>query len=234
MTKPRHPLGPAPLPANAPIKAANSPLAKALDSTKADPAHVRSALAQAEALRNAMLALTRDLRMDELLDTLLCLVRDVIPCNRASVLLSEGETFLFVARESPPAATNRPVITLELTGAPILERVVLARRSVHLRDTRMETDWRENKPLRKIRCWMAVPLTTANTVLGLLSLGAFRPDTFTTGHFRLAKTLALPFTLAVQNARLREWALIYAAERQTLIAKVQSIRREADPKDLKN
>jgi GAF domain-containing protein len=40
---------------------------------------------------------------------------------------------------------------------------------------------------------------------------------FTTEHFRRAKSLAVSAAVAIHNARLYEWAQIYAAERQRLL-----------------
>jgi GAF domain-containing protein len=44
----------------------------------------------------------------------------------------------------------------------------------------------------------------------------------TTEHFRLARSLAIPAAVAIHNARLYEWAQIYAMERQDLLKKIDS------------
>jgi PAS domain S-box-containing protein len=49
-------------------------------------------------------------------------------------------------------------------------------------------------------------------VLGLLSLGETAPRAFSPEHLRLAKSLAIPAAVAIQNARLYERAEIYGAE----------------------
>jgi GAF domain-containing protein len=126
---------------------------------------------------------------------------------------------LFVARESPPAYANKPVVTLEVSENAFLQRVLLMKKSVQLSDTREENGWRETKALAGIRSWIAVPLVVGDSVLGLLSIGTTRPRAFSTEHLRLAKSLAIPAAVAIQNARLYEWAEIYAAERQSLLKK---------------
>jgi PAS domain S-box-containing protein len=172
---------------------------------------------EAEALRKATLALTQNLRMDAVLDTLLRCLLEIVPYDSASVILTETDGRLFVARESPPALTNRPVVTLEASENLFLQRVLFLKKSAHLADTREETEWREIKALASIRCWIAVPLVVSDSVLGLLSIGNNRPRAFTTEHFRMAKSLAIPAAVAIHNARLYEWAEIYAAERQELL-----------------
>ena len=90
-----------------------------------------------------------------------------------------------------------------------------------------ETDWRETKALANIRSWIAVPLIVGDSVLGLLSIGKILSHAFSTEHFRMAKSLAIPAAVAIHNARLYEWAEIYAAERQSLLQKADNPRTHA-------
>jgi PAS domain S-box-containing protein len=178
------------------------------------------ARAEAEALHKAALTLTQDLRMDAVLDTLLRTLFEIVPYDKASVILTEEEGRLFVAREAPPSPEGRTVVTIESNENRLLQRVVLLKKSVHLLDLREEPEWRENKAFGSIRSWIAVPLVVSANVLGLLSLGKTEPRTFTPEHFRLAKSLAIPAAVAIHNARLYEWAQIYAAERESLLKKI--------------
>jgi PAS domain S-box-containing protein len=205
-------------------KLADAQVAKHLTAAEAAREQAEASRAEAEALRKATLALTQNLRMDAVLDTLLRCVLDLIPYDSASVILTETDGRLFVARESPPASANKPVVTLEPSQNAFLQRVLLMKKSVQLPDTREETDWGETKALANIRSWIAVPLVVADSVLGLLSISTTRPHAFSTEHFRKAKSLAIPAAVAIQNARLYEWAEIYAAERQSLLKKADGAR----------
>jgi PAS domain S-box-containing protein len=206
---------------------ADGQVAQHLVAAEAAREQAEASRAEAEALRKATLALAQNLRMDAVLDTLLRCVLEIIPYDSASVILTEADGRLFVARESPTAPSNRPVITLEVSQNTFLQRVLLLKKSVQLADTGLETDWREIKALANIRCWIAVPLVAGDSVLGLLSIGATRQSAFTTEHFRMAKSLAIPAAVAIQNARLYEWAEIYAAERQSLLKKANGARTTA-------
>jgi PAS domain S-box-containing protein len=205
-------------------KLADDEVAKHLSAIDAAREQAEAARAEAEGLRKATLALTQNLRMDAVLDTLLCCVRDLIPYDSAGVILTETDGRLFVARESPPASANRPVVTLEPDQNPFLQRILLMKKSVQLADTHEETDWRETKALANIRSWIAVPLIVGDSVLGLLSIGKILSHAFSTEHFRMAKSLAIPAAVAIHNARLYEWAEIYAAERQSLLQKADNPR----------
>ena len=180
--------------------------------------------AEAEALRKATLALTQNLRMDVVLDTLLLCVLEIIPYDSASVILTESDGRLFVARESPQAPLNRRVVTLDAGQNAFLQRVLLLKKSTHLWDTGEEADWSETRALANIRCWIGVPLIVGDCVLGLLSIGNLQPRTLTTEHFRLAKSLAVPASVAIHNARLYEWAEIYAAERRQLLEQADAVQ----------
>jgi PAS domain S-box-containing protein len=209
-------------------KLAEGQIAKHLATAEVACTQADAARAEAEALRKATLALTQNLRMDVVLDTLLACVFEIIPYERASVILTETDGQLFVARVSPAASRSRTVITLEANENVFLQRVIVEKKSLHLSDTREETDWRETKALAKTRSWIAVPLVVGDSVLGVLSIGATHPRSFTTEHFRLAKSLAIPAAVAIHNARLYEWAEIYAAEREDLLKKANAIR-STDP-----
>jgi PAS domain S-box-containing protein len=201
-------------------KLADAQVAEHLLTAQAARAEAESASAEAEALRKATLALTQNLRMDTVLDTLLQTLFHIVPYEMASVILTEENERLFVAREAPPASANRPVVTLEVGDNALLQRVLVMKKGLHLADTREETEWREHKALAGVRSWIAVPLVASETVLGLFSIGSKLPRAFTTEHFRLAKLLAIPAAVAIHNARLYEWAQIYAAERQSLLRKL--------------
>src|SRR6202041_1747906 len=62
-------------------------------------AMAESAGAEADAFRKTTLALTQNLSMDYVLDTLLQSILKLIPCESARVLLLESDARLFLARE---------------------------------------------------------------------------------------------------------------------------------------
>ena len=59
---------------------------------------------------------------------------------------------------------------------------------------------------------MGVPLLDSGQTLGLLSIGSSQPHAFSPEHLRIAKSLAIPAAVAIQNARLYERAAIYGEE----------------------
>ncbi|MGA9471122.1 MAG: PAS domain S-box protein, partial [Terriglobales bacterium] len=175
-----------------------------------------SASAEADALRKTTLALTQNLSMDSVLDTLLQSLLKLVPCESARVLLVESDTHLFLAREMRhPESTRRlpkcPA-TFDASNNHFLMDVLASKAPVLIADTSTEPEWQSFKGYAQMRSWLCAPLIASERVLGLLSLGDTVPQAFSPEHLRLAKSLAIPAAVAIQNARLYERAEIYGAE----------------------
>jgi len=173
---------------------------------------VEAARAETEALRKATLALSQNLAMDSVLDTLLHCISELIPFNRATVLFADDGFELMVAREAPRTVPKRMGLTLKASENTFLQRLLFEKHALLLEDTSRHSEWRDVVPLEQLQSWMGVPLIAGGNILGILSLGAIVPSTFTNEHFRLAKSLSIPAAVAIQNARIHERAEIYAAE----------------------
>jgi PAS domain S-box-containing protein len=186
-------------------KQAEMQIAEHLDAAEA-------ARAEAEALRKSTLALSQNLAMDSVLDTLLQCISELVPFDVATVLFVEDASNLMVAREAPRVVPKRIGLTFKASENVFLEKVLFEQRSMFVPDVARETEWREVQPLDRIESWLGVPLVAAGTALGILSLGAHAPNIFAPEHLRLAKSLAVAAAVAINNARVHERAEIYAAE----------------------
>jgi PAS domain S-box-containing protein len=201
---------------------------QAEEQIAANLAIARSAWAEADALRAAALAMTQDLRMNYVLDTLLESLSGLVPYESAQVLLVEADTRLFLAREARHPGIEKArkcPLTLDAAEYPVLLRVLANHHGALLCDTRQDTQWREVEGLGDLRSWMCVPLMASSRTLGLLALGHGAPNTFTEEHLRLAKSLAVPAAVAIQNARLYERAEIYGAELERRLSDLRETQR---------
>lgn len=175
----------------------------------------KSAWRETDALRIATLALTRELQMDHVLDTLLETLHTLVPYKDAQILLLETAKKLFLARELAPD-TDRSLEhcpkTIEVSEYPILERALINSSGILIPDTASEKEWRHLSQDGGTRSWLGVPLQGSSGILGLLSLEHTEPGHFCEEHLRLAHSLAVPAAAAIQNARLYEQAEIYRAE----------------------
>ncbi len=204
-------------------KSAEEEIARNLDRAE-------SAGAEADAFRKTTLALTQNLSMDYVLDTLLQSLLKLIPCESARILLVEASTRLFLAREVQGGETNRRIpkspATFDAKDSEFLMHVLAGRSSLLIPNTTEETGWAAFKGFSHLRSWLCVPLVASQQVLGLLSLGDTRAQAFTQEHLRLAKSLAIPATIAIQNARLYEQAKIFRAELEQRLADLEQAQKE--------
>jgi len=182
---------------------------------------VELARAEAEALRKATLALSQNLAMDSVLDTLLHCISELVPFDRATVLFVEDGFDLMVAREAPRSPPKRIGLTLNVSENAFLRRILFEKKAILLANVANQSEWRGAPPLDQLQSWLGIPLVAASRVLGILSLGANASSVFTAEHLRLAKSLAVPAAVAIQNARVHERAEIYASE---LEARLQELR----------
>jgi PAS domain S-box-containing protein len=182
---------------------------------------VEAARAEAEALRKSTLALSQNLAMDSVLDTLLKCIFDLVPFDKATVLFVEEGLELMVAREAPRNVPRRIGLTLNASESVFLQRILFEKKAILLTDVAGQSEWRDVVPLDHLQSWLGIPLLASSHVLGILSLGTNAPCVFTTEHLRLAKSLAIPAAVAIQNARIHERAEIYATE---LEARLQELR----------
>jgi PAS domain S-box-containing protein len=194
-----------------------------------------SASAEADAFRKTTLALTQNLSMDYVLDTLLQSLLKLVPCDSARVLLVEIDTHLFLAREMRHPESTRRVpkcpATFDASHSRFLMQVLATKTPVLIPDTSTELEWQSFKGYSQMRSWLCVPLVASQRVLGLLSLADARPQAFSQEHLRLAKSLSIPAAVAIQNARLYERAEIYGAELEQRLCDLQQTQnalREAE------
>lgn len=171
-----------------------------------------AARAEAEGLRKATLALSQNLAMDSVLDTLLHCISELVPFDKATVLFVEDGANLMIAREAPMSVSKRIGLTFNATESIFLQRILFEKQAILVPNITERADWRPIQALDGAQSWLGVPLVAGGHVLGILSLGASESSVFSPEHLRLAKSLAVPAAVAIQNARVHQRAEIYAAE----------------------
>jgi PAS domain S-box-containing protein len=208
-------------------KQAEMQISKHLDAAEA-------ARAEAEALRRSTLALSQNLAMDSVLDTLLQCILDLIPFETGTVLFAEGGSDLMVAREAPRLLAKQEGLTLNASESISLQRILFEHKPVLVTDTAEEPEWTNVRPLDRVRSWLGIPLIAAGRVLGILSLGTSAPGAFTAEHLRLGKSLAIPAAVAIQNARVHERAAIYAAELEVRLQQLHATQKALEDAESKS
>ena len=171
---------------------------------------------EAEVVRDANFALTRNLSLQKVLETLLEHLGNMVPFESANVMMLEGDRkFIVLACRGYKTAPDSPAgheISFALDTHPALKRLYTLRRSVVVADTRDDPAWQRVPGTEHVRNWLAVPLVISGKVIGLYSIDKSEPGFFTSEHVRLAETLAPQAASAIQNALSFQQSQRYAAE----------------------
>lgn len=184
-----------------------------------------AARAEAEALRKSTLALSQNLAMDSVLDTLLQCISELVPFDTATVLFAEAGSDLMVAREAPSSTRKTVGVTVNAAENPLLQKILFEQKALLLPNTGNDAEWRNTSLFEGVQSWLAIPLVAAGRVLGVLSLATNTCRVFTTEHLRLAKSLAIPAAVAIQNARTHERAEIYASELELRLHELHEVQK---------
>jgi PAS domain S-box-containing protein len=185
-------------------------------------AHEQAIRRETEILRDANIALTENLSLERVLETLLDFLAKLVPYDSANVMLLTGESQFVISalrryEGFQDVATTR-AITFDENSNPILRRLCLTQQTLVVPDTLEEPDWAFVEGALHVRSWLGVPLVSSGKVIGLYSVDKTEPGFFQPEHIRLAETLAARATSAIQNAQLFEQSQRYVAELEERIA----------------
>lgn len=179
-------------------------------------------LRETEILRDANIALTEDLSLERVVETLLDFLSQLVPYDSANVMLRKGDSQFVVSAlrryEAFEDVETSRFIALDAKMNPLLRRVCLTKQSVIVPDTHRESGWQWVNGAGHVRNWIGVPLVASGNVIGLYSLDKAEPFFFNAEHVRLAETLAARAAHAIQNAQLFEQSQHYVAELEERIA----------------
>src|SRR5215212_6494304 len=177
---------------------------------------------ETEILRDANIALTQNLSLERVLETLLEFLAKLVPYDSANVMLCNQEWQFIVSAlrryEGYQNIETTRAIVLDGSSNPLLQRICTTQQSLIVPDTHDEPAWQFVEGANHVRNWMGVPLVTSGKVIGLYSVDKIEPNFFQAEHARLAETLAARAATAIQNAQLFEQSQRYVAELEERIA----------------
>ena len=175
---------------------------------------------ETEILRDANIALTQNLSLERVLETLLDFLARLVPYDSANVMLRNEESQFVVSAlrryEGFQDVETTRAIAFDNSN-PLLQRICATKQGLVVPDTLNEPDWQLVHGADHVRNWMGVPLVVAGTVIGLYSVDKAQPRFFQAEHARLAETLAARAASAIQNAQLFEQSQRYVAELEEIL-----------------
>ena len=150
--------------------------------------------------------LARPLGLDQVLDTLLDVLQQLIPYDSANIMLPDDPTAFRVRYLRGYEAWTDPerikALRFDLSQRPPIATIVETRHSYLIADTRQDPAWKPMLGTDHIGCWLGVPLVANHKLVGIYSIDRHEPSSLTASDVRLAETLAASAAAAIERAQL--------------------------------
>jgi PAS domain S-box-containing protein len=175
---------------------------------------------EAEALREASLALSATLDADQVMEVLLDQIGRVIPYDSANVMLIEGDRVRVThIRGYERSGTAQKVLgaSLPLHETPHLRQMLVHRQLYIIPDTRADAGWVRLEFAERVRSWAGAPIVVRDEVIGFLSLDNETPNFYSAEHAESLAAFASHVAVAVENARFYQLIQDHAARLEELV-----------------
>lgn len=170
---------------------------------------------EAETLREATVALTWSLDLDQVLDSILIHLEQVVPYDSACVFLLEGEWLRAVAGRGFPIP-ERVIGHGHSADDVLFGELQRTQRPLLLADAQACPHFKYWDGTNPVRGWIGVPLITRGEVIGYLTLDSQRVAAYSEAEAALAQAFANQAAVAIENARLFDETRRRAAHQQAL------------------
>ncbi len=156
---------------------------------------------EAETLRRITNTLTSTLNLDDVLDTILEELANVLSHDGASILLWEREHLRAVACRDLP----HPELVLNHTfpaDSSLFVELVATKKPILLADAQADPRFEAWAETTYVRSWMGVPLISHQQVIGYIALDHRSVGAYTPADTDMAQAFANQAATAIENARL--------------------------------
>jgi signal transduction histidine kinase len=158
----------------------------------------------AEALERTGRELSSNLDLREVPRRVLDQLASVVPYERGSVLLQEGELLHIVAQRGFPSREGQPALQVPIRpeASDVYQQLVTTLRPVILDDVTREPSWQQQDWLPMNHSWLGVPLIINERVIGMLSLTRREMMAFSADDAVAVSAFAGQAAIALENAKL--------------------------------
>lgn len=193
-------------------------------STKLDTSDLQR-LQIGDALHASLLAITRTLELDEVLDKILESVSRAIPHDATDIMLITDNVAYVVRSRGYDQHDLLDVIKslrFPLDSTPILNRMVKTKRPIIIDDMRENNDWIERSQQEWMRAYVGVPIQILDNVIGFLNLVSGEVKKFNEEHLGWLNVFATQAAVAINNAHTHEKSNDFAVaeERQRMAREI--------------
>jgi signal transduction histidine kinase len=126
----------------------------------------------------------------------------VVPFERGSLMLQEGDSLRIVAQKGFPDDRRARELRVSIREGDVYNQVATGIRPVIIDDVTQTSGWQQVSWLPLNRSWMGVPLFSRDHVIGMISLTRRDTAAFSIDDSLLASTFALQAAIALENAEL--------------------------------
>lgn len=173
---------------------------------------------RAEALREASVALSSALELDQILDNILIHLEQVLAYDIAILFLRETDTLRVVAGRGlaePDTYVGREYAIAE---ADIFSAVAQVRGPVRVADMHTDARFEDEPILPHMHAWLGAPLMVRGEVIGVMTVTSRKVGVYDQAQANLAQAFANQAGIAIANARLYEQQRQHAAELEGRVA----------------
>ncbi len=156
-----------------------------------------------QVLHNSILALTGSLELEDVSDSLLTYLSQLIAFDAANIMLRQKGRLKIISRlgyERWGIPNHHPSDPFCETEYSILLEVVNSKRTVYIPNTKEEPRWVFTPSTEKMGSWFGVPLLVKKDVIAIFSVAKEEPYYFTDEHIALAEALTPQAAIGIQNA----------------------------------
>ena len=146
--------------------------------------------------------LAQTLDPERVLDMILMHLATIVPHDRGSIMLQEGNELIMRAIRGFPEYASPLRIRVPIRTDDVYQTVYRTRQPLLVADISQRPDWQHVEGLPPAQSWLGVPLLVEDEVAGMLSLTRERADPFSDEEVSLSLSLAHQASVALNNARL--------------------------------
>ncbi len=177
---------------------------------------------ESETLRQAALAITTSLELESVLDTILIVMKQVVPYDSASILLLDGDKLSLTAAQGFP--NTEEILNLQFPADDALFDVVRkSEKPVILKNAQKDKRFKKWAGTDYTRGWMGVPMFLRKEVIGYITFDSRQEGIYNDLLATLTQAFANQAASAVQNTRQFEAEQRHFQEAETLRQTAEAI-----------
>jgi len=157
---------------------------------------------EAEKLRQVTTTLTSSLELPVVLEHILDALAAVLPYDRSTIFLQQGNVLEVVALRGNQAHTSLLGMTIPRGGDALTDVIESTRKPLTLPDASQDVNFMGWGGTADTRGWMGIPLMAHDEIIGYLTIDSLQPNTYGPEEERLAQAFANQAAIAIENARL--------------------------------